>query len=101
MARLVCTEGPLAGQTYELEAGLTIGRGNHNSIPLPKDRKASRDHCKVWKSGATSYAVADLGSTNGTLVNDGTISRTDLKNGDMLQVGEQMMLGGLKNFFAA
>lgn len=88
MARLVCTEGPLAGQSFEVEGGLTIGRGQHNSIAMPKDRKASRDHCKVWKAGATAYSVADLGSTNGTLVNDGKISRTDLKDGDMVQVGE-------------
>ncbi len=88
MARLVCTAGPLEGQTFELGDGLTIGRGPHNGIPMQKDRKASRDHCKVWKSGATSYSVADLGSTNGTLVNDGKTSRTELKDGDSLQVGE-------------
>lgn len=88
MARLVCTQGPLEGQTFELGAGLTIGRGPHNGIPMQKDRKASRDHAKVWKSGATGFSVADLGSTNGTLVNDGKVSRTDLKDGDILQVGE-------------
>lgn len=88
MARLVCTDGPLEGQTFELGDGLTIGRGPHNGIPMQKDRKASRDHCKVWKSGATSYSVADLGSTNGTLVNDGKTSRSELKDGDSLQVGE-------------
>jgi len=87
MARLVCTSGPLEGRTFELEGGLTIGRGPHNGIAMPKDGKASRDHCKVWKAGPTTYAVADLGSTNGTQINGGTITRTDLRDGDAVQVG--------------
>ena len=78
----------LEGQSFDIEAGLTLGRGPHNSIGMPKNTKASRDHAKVWKAGATQYAVADLGSTNGTLVNDAKVSRTDLKDGDMIQIGE-------------
>lgn len=88
MARLVCEKGPLAGQTFEIDQGLTIGRGTHNSLPMPKDRKASRDHAKLWRSGPGKYTVADLGSTNGTLVNDGLATREELSDGDMVQVGE-------------
>jgi hypothetical protein len=87
MARLVCEKGDLEGQSFDIEAGLTLGRGPHNSIGMPKNTKASRDHAKVWKAGATQYAVADLGSTNGTLVNDAKVSRADLRDGDMVQVG--------------
>lgn len=87
MARLVCEKGELEGQIFDIEAGLTLGRGPHNSIGMPKNTKASRDHAKVWKAGATQYSVADLGSTNGTLVNDAKVSRTDLRDGDMVQVG--------------
>ncbi len=87
MARLVCEKGDLEGQTFDIDAGLTLGRGPHNSIGMPKNTKASRDHAKVWKAGATQYSVADLGSTNGTLVNDAKVSRTDLRDGDMVQVG--------------
>ena len=87
MARLVCEKGDLEGQTFEIDAGVTLGRGPHNSIGMPKNTKASRDHAKIWKAGATQYAVADLGSTNGTLVNDAKVSRADLEDGDMVQIG--------------
>jgi len=88
MARLVCEKGGLEGQSFEIEAGLTLGRGTHNSVGMPSNKKASRDHAKVWKAGATQYAVADLGSTNGTLVNDEPVTRADLRDGDTIQVGE-------------
>jgi len=88
MARLVCEKGPVEGQTFEIGKGVTIGRGPHNDIGMPTSKKSSRDHAKLWEVGKGQYAVADLGSTNGTLVNDGKVSRHNLRDGDMVQVGE-------------
>ena len=88
MARLNAVEGPLQGQTFEIDPGLTIGREQHNDIALAGNRHASRDHAKVWKDGVNSFAIADLGSTNGTLVNDDKITRRGLKDGDEIRIGD-------------
>ena len=88
MARLVCTKGQFEGQHFPIDRGLTIGRAPHNAIQLDKTRGVSRDHCKVWKLGHKQFACADVGSTNGTLVNDGKTPRANLEDGDTIQVGE-------------
>jgi hypothetical protein len=89
MAKLIAEEGALAGREYPIEPGLTLGREGHNQVPMPENRKASRDHAKVWREGQGRYTVADLGSTNGTLVNDGKVTRQPLRDGDVIRVGEQ------------
>jgi predicted component of type VI protein secretion system len=89
MARLVAEGGALAGKEWPIEPGLTLGREPHNQIPMPDNRKASRDHAKVWREGAGKYSIADVGSRNGTLVNDGPVTRQPLRDGDVIVVGEQ------------
>ncbi len=89
MARLVGTEGTLTGRTFEIDPGLTLGREGHNDIGMPANRHASRDHAKVWKDGVASWAVADLGSTNGTFVNDDKVMRRPLKDGDLIRIGDE------------
>ena len=88
MARLIATEGPLTGQVFEIDPGLTLGREKHNDVALLGSRHASRDHAKVWKDGANTFAIADLGSTNGTLVNDDKITRRPLSDGDEIRIGD-------------
>jgi predicted component of type VI protein secretion system len=88
MAHLVVESGPLVGKTFPIDPGLTIGREAHNTIAMPANKQCSRDHAKVWREGPQKYAVADLGSTNGTLVNDEKISRHSLKDGDLIAIGE-------------
>jgi pSer/pThr/pTyr-binding forkhead associated (FHA) protein len=88
MAQLVVVSGPLEGKTFAIDPGLTIGRESHNTIAMPENKKCSRDHAKVWREGPNAYAVADLGSTNGTLVNDEKVSRQPLKDGDVIAIGE-------------
>lgn len=88
MAHLVVESGPLAGRTFPIDPGLTIGREAHNTIAMPENRKCSRDHAKVWRESPGRYSVADLGSTNGTLLNDDKVSRSALKDGDVIAIGE-------------
>ena len=88
MARLVGESGSVAGKEWPIEVGVTLGREAHNTIGMPDNKKASRDHAKVWKEGPGKYSVADLGSTNGTLVNDDRVTRQALVDGDELRVGE-------------
>ena len=88
MARLVCESGPLSGKEWKIDPGVTLGREPHNHIAMPDNRKSSRDHAKVWRESPGKYTVADLGSTNGTLVNDGKITRQPLVDGDEISIGE-------------
>lgn len=88
MARLIASGGAVDGQTYAVDHGLTIGREAHNDVCLKGSRHASRDHAKVWKDGAQSWAVADLGSTNGTLLNDAPVTRHALVDGDVIRIGD-------------
>ena len=88
MAILTVTKGPAQAEVYAIGDGVTLGRGPHNSIPMPENRGCSRDHAKLWRVGPGKYAVADLGSTNGTLVNDEPTSRCDLEEGDFVQIGQ-------------
>jgi len=51
----------------------------------------SRFHCSiVYKNGF--YRLKDLGSKNGTFVNDQHIFQLNLKNGDMIRLGESTMI---------
>ena len=88
MARLVCESGPLLGKQWTIDPGLTLGREAHNNVAMPDNRKASRDHAKVWRESPGKYTIADLGSTNGTLVNDGKAARQPLVDGDEIAIGE-------------
>jgi len=89
MARLVAESGPVpTGKEWKIDPGLTLGRENHNTIGMPENKKSSRDHAKVWREGPGKYAIADLGSTNGTLVNDEKVTRHSLVDGDEVRVGE-------------
>jgi diguanylate cyclase (GGDEF)-like protein len=64
----------------------TIGRGPDNTIVCDMDN-VSRAHCKIYAGAGGNY-IEDMGSTNGTFVNDEELaSRRKLKNGDLVKVG--------------
>jgi pSer/pThr/pTyr-binding forkhead associated (FHA) protein len=88
VAHLLVQTGSLQGKTFPIDPGLTMGRESHNDIAMPDNKKSSRDHAKIWRSGPNRYECADVGSTNGTFVNDDKITRTALKDGDLIRVGE-------------
>lgn len=54
---------------------------------LVDDGSVSRTHAVVF-ADATGTSVADLMSTNGTKVNGGPIEDVDLKEGDVIQIGQ-------------
>jgi two-component system, cell cycle response regulator len=84
---LVQMSGPSVGKRYPLGAAdLTIGRETENTIVVDVD-SVSRRHARIVQRDGT-YFVGDLGSTNGTLVNQREVRRdTALRSGDQLQVG--------------
>ena len=79
---------PLRGQTKTIDLGgmTSIGRGPENSVTI-LDEKASRKHCVIEPYGDGGWAVRDLGSRNGTKVNDSKIVLQILRPGDVVAIG--------------
>ncbi len=66
-------------------AAVTVGRLPENSLVL-SDEKASRHHC-VIEPYHDGFRVRDLGSRNGTRLNDIKIASEMLDNGDVVRIG--------------
>ena len=66
---LTIIDGPLSGTTYTLGSQpITIGRAPDNTVIL-KDEFASSHHARVYIDPTSGrWAIEDLGSTNGTVV---------------------------------
>ena len=79
------TEGPDAGREYTIEQAAILGRLNSNDIPI-QDANASREHAKIYKQG-NRFAIVDLNSTNGTMVNGQRVTKRVLKEGDVIGIG--------------
>lgn len=87
MAKLVCRAGPSAGHEYPLTKDVTtMGRSSSSDVQI-KDHMASRNHCQVRREGKL-YTLVDLGSRNGTKLNDKKVSERQLAYGDVIKVGE-------------
>ena len=66
---------------------LNIGRAPTNTLVVPH-QKISSKHCVVKKNAEGEFIVEDLGSTNGTFVNNKRILQTLLKAGDELKLAD-------------
>lgn len=85
MARLLIT-GPDGQQERELQAHNSLGRHPENSIQL-LDRIVSKQHCFVDLRG-NRWVLRDLGSLNGTYINDQRVNGEQLLNhGDQISLG--------------
>lgn len=63
-----------------------IGRLSGSEVEIT-DPGASRRHAEVRRKG-DDFVIVDLGSTNGTLVNDDPISERTLEDGDRITIGQ-------------
>jgi two-component system, cell cycle response regulator len=89
-AYLVVIAGPKLGHRAVLdERPLEIGRGTQCGLQLDAD-SVSRQHARVEWTGSSHKAV-DLGSTNGTFVNEARIGERELSDGDRLQIGKVLL----------
>jgi pSer/pThr/pTyr-binding forkhead associated (FHA) protein len=85
MARLRAVSGPLAGQTFDVENEVVIGR--EDTDLTIDDVELSRRHAVVRRH-ASRLQVEDLGSTNGTFVDGTRIEEpTILGGGAEIQIG--------------
>ncbi|SMF42061.1 pSer/pThr/pTyr-binding forkhead associated (FHA) protein [Cellulosimicrobium cellulans J34] len=90
-SRLVVTAGPLTGTTIPLTtSSILIGRAPSCTLVLDDDYSSSR-HARIFPQHGTWF-VEDLGSTNGTYVEDQRIGQvTPLSIGTRVRIGQSVV----------
>ena len=90
-AMLIIHRGPNRGERFLLNSiESTIGRASENDVVLD-DVTVSRKHANIRRAGER-FELIDLGSLNGTYVNNNSIARATLSSGDEIQFGKFHML---------
>jgi diguanylate cyclase (GGDEF)-like protein len=85
-ACLVVIYGPDLGKKYNLDQPeMTVGRSSRCEIQVDQE-SISRNHCR-FVVGAEGVLIRDLGSTNGTYVNDEQVFEKVLLDGDLVKIG--------------
>ncbi len=85
-ACMVVIYGLELGRKYNLESQtIIIGRSSKCDIQIDQE-SVSRNHAKIINTGK-SIILRDLGSTNGTYVNDQLIDEYVLRDGDLVKIG--------------
>ncbi len=91
MACMFVIQGRDQGKRFELDASLVgVGREATNGVRL-HDVEVSRRHAQIVCADA-SFKLVDLGSSNGTFVNEQRIDQHVLQSGDRVQVGRTLMI---------
>ena len=86
--RLVVEESPImpTGVVFPLEGWITVGRAASSNIVLD-EQFVSGAHARLVPRGQY-YFVEDLGSTNGTFVNEKRVTEAQLRIDGRLRIGE-------------
>lgn len=87
---LVVLDGPLKGQVFPLtKPRVLLGRSEADIVL--DDSEVSRKHCAIEVHG-TSAVLADLGSTNGTFVDDERIETYQLQHMSEFRLGSTVVM---------
>jgi serine/threonine-protein kinase len=86
-------EGPRKGRSFVFERHDTflVGRSQFAHCSMPEDLALSRDHFLI-EINPPRCEIRDLGSTNGTFVNERPIERGRLSPGDRIMAGQSVFL---------
>jgi FHA domain-containing protein/Hsp70 protein len=88
-ARIEIRQGPHRG-TYPVENRVTIGRSDLNDIILG-DPTVSRHHAMIVRTGDGRFVLTDTKSQHGTLVNGKRRAESELKAGDQIRIGPDLL----------
>jgi diguanylate cyclase (GGDEF)-like protein len=89
-ACLVVIVGAEMGKRVALERDeVVIGRSSSATLQLDMDN-VSRSHAHVART-PLGWVIKDLGSTNGTFVNDQPVREHILRDGDQIRIGRAML----------
>ncbi|MDO4574061.1 MAG: FHA domain-containing protein [Planctomycetia bacterium] len=88
-------DGPDKGREYhDIPLPASIGREPQNTIPL-SDERVSRYHCRIQEDHG-KVLLTDVESTNGTKLNGQSIWLGVLYPGDLIAVGQTLILAGTR-----
>jgi pSer/pThr/pTyr-binding forkhead associated (FHA) protein len=88
---LTVSKGAGAGEAFSFSDEARLGRTADNDVVV-KDQAASRSHARVFNNNG-KYFVEDLGSANGTRLNNAPIKQAKpLKNGDAITIGDTVFV---------
>jgi serine/threonine-protein kinase len=84
-------QGPRSGRSFIFDRHDTfiVGRSRFVHCSMPEDSALSRDHFLI-EIHPPRCEVRDLGSTNGTFVNEARVERARLKSGDQIAAGQSV-----------
>jgi len=82
---LTVLNGELRGQTFPVRPVVVVGSNRDCDLHL-RDAAVSWNHTRFWREDG-ELLVEDLGSANGTFLNDRSIERASLHGGDRLRIG--------------
>src|SRR3954447_10938133 len=84
-------QGPRKGRSFMFDRHDTfiVGRSRFVHCSMPEDMALSRDHFMI-EINPPLCEMRDLGSTNGTFVNNQKIDRTRLASGDVIAAGQSV-----------
>ncbi len=72
--------------------GFLLGRADSADVPFSDDQRMSRKHCRIYQKG-DAFFIEDLGSRNGTFVNEERISKKlALESHDMIRIGHRKII---------
>ena len=87
MPQLIATvEGVEIKHVYLTKDRTTLGRKSGNDVVLD-NLVVSGSHCVFELKGLADVFIEDLGSTNGTFVNNKRVKRQQLQDGDIIAIG--------------
>lgn len=85
---LLYPPGPDLGRRIALTRDeYVVGRVSENDIVVPRDA-VSRRHARIAQSEEMGWYIEDLGSTNGSFVNDVRVHKKSLADGDQVRIGD-------------
>ncbi|MFW6181214.1 MAG: FHA domain-containing protein [Spirochaetota bacterium] len=80
--------GPARGREHPLFQKVTvIGGSDRTEVTLPGYRNVADEHAVITRRGG-SFLLTDAGTRKATYVNDRSVDRAELKDGDVIRVGD-------------
>jgi len=84
--RVMLKGRPVRSYVFKKEV-ITVGRNPESDIYLDNPG-VSRDHLRIVLTPHGTYAVEDLGSANGTFINDVIVRRQNILDNDVIRLGK-------------
>ncbi len=88
---LIVIAGARLGEIFPVEGELLIGRTPDATICIPDDEGVSRQHARVVTQDGVA-SIVDLGSANGIYVDDKRVTKSTLRDGAKIRVGQSTVL---------